>query len=207
MWDLSSPTRDQTWVPCTGRQILNHWTTQWEVPVGALLNKGPCVTAWPACPWSWSCLEQPWAGGTLGWKWTSVRFSLCFIHLTCAGFHSSCIHNFKNNNKKIEKIIIINEALCKHILEAFRTSKNFRENMNSPHAHPSCIFGCWSPEGPRKYKNKLCNLKRRENRYHSVYFGLDSFPLCLVFASRRLFPLRVRPYRDLWHIQELHQTY
>ena len=31
MWDLSSPTRDQTCVPCIGRQILNHWTAR-EVP-------------------------------------------------------------------------------------------------------------------------------------------------------------------------------
>ena len=32
MWDLSSPTRDQTPVCCIGRQILNHWTSlvvQW----------------------------------------------------------------------------------------------------------------------------------------------------------------------------------
>ena len=28
VWDLSSPTRDRTWVPCTGRQILNHWPTR-----------------------------------------------------------------------------------------------------------------------------------------------------------------------------------
>ena len=35
MWDLSSPTRDRTHVPCIGRQILNHWTTR-EVP-GCLL--------------------------------------------------------------------------------------------------------------------------------------------------------------------------
>ena len=28
MWDLSSPTRDRTWVPCAGRQVLNHWTTR-----------------------------------------------------------------------------------------------------------------------------------------------------------------------------------
>ena len=27
MWDLSSLTRDQTHVPCIGRQIPNHWTT------------------------------------------------------------------------------------------------------------------------------------------------------------------------------------
>ena len=31
IWDLSSPTRDQTCIPCIGRQILNHWTTR-EVP-------------------------------------------------------------------------------------------------------------------------------------------------------------------------------
>ena len=27
MWDLSSQTRDQTYVPCVARQILNYWTT------------------------------------------------------------------------------------------------------------------------------------------------------------------------------------
>ena len=28
MWDLSFPTRDQTHIPCIGRQSLNHWTTK-----------------------------------------------------------------------------------------------------------------------------------------------------------------------------------
>ena len=28
MWDLSSPTRDRTHHPCTGRWSLNHWTTR-----------------------------------------------------------------------------------------------------------------------------------------------------------------------------------
>ena len=28
MWDLSSPTRDRTRVPCIGRRILYHWTTR-----------------------------------------------------------------------------------------------------------------------------------------------------------------------------------
>ena len=28
MWNLSSPTRDQTCIPCIRRQILNHWTTR-----------------------------------------------------------------------------------------------------------------------------------------------------------------------------------
>jgi len=31
MWGLSSPTRDQTQVPCIARQILNHWVIR-EVP-------------------------------------------------------------------------------------------------------------------------------------------------------------------------------
>ena len=28
MWDLSPLTRDQTYIPCIGRQILKHWTTR-----------------------------------------------------------------------------------------------------------------------------------------------------------------------------------
>ena len=28
MWDLSSPTRDWTQTPCTGRSSLNHWTAR-----------------------------------------------------------------------------------------------------------------------------------------------------------------------------------
>ena len=32
MQNLNSPTRDQTCVPCIGKQILNHWTTG-EVPM------------------------------------------------------------------------------------------------------------------------------------------------------------------------------
>ena len=35
MWDLSSPTRDWTYVPCIGKQILNHWTTR-DVPLALL---------------------------------------------------------------------------------------------------------------------------------------------------------------------------
>ena len=31
VWDLSSPTRDRTLIPCIGRRSLNHWTTR-EVP-------------------------------------------------------------------------------------------------------------------------------------------------------------------------------
>ena len=38
LWDLSSLTRDQTCVPCIGRQILNHWTSR-DVPQLLLLIK------------------------------------------------------------------------------------------------------------------------------------------------------------------------
>ena len=38
MWDLSSPTRDQTHIPCIGGQIINHWTTR-EAPASlSLMN-------------------------------------------------------------------------------------------------------------------------------------------------------------------------
>ena len=32
MWDLGSPTKDQTCTPCIGRRSLNHWITR-EVPL------------------------------------------------------------------------------------------------------------------------------------------------------------------------------
>ena len=38
MWDLSSLTRDQTYIPCISRQILNHWTTT-EVPVYSVFKE------------------------------------------------------------------------------------------------------------------------------------------------------------------------
>ena len=37
MWDLSSPTRNPTPVPCIGMQIVNHWVTR-EVPILLNLN-------------------------------------------------------------------------------------------------------------------------------------------------------------------------
>ena len=37
MWNLSSPTRDRTHVPCIGRRILYHWTTR-QVPISSFLQ-------------------------------------------------------------------------------------------------------------------------------------------------------------------------
>ena len=44
MWDLSSPTRDQTCIPCIGRQSLNLWTAR-EVPGLGLSVSAPSL--WP----------------------------------------------------------------------------------------------------------------------------------------------------------------
>ena len=49
MWDLSTPTADQTYVPCIERQILNLWTTR-EVPVLFSWGINPIVRtplSWP----------------------------------------------------------------------------------------------------------------------------------------------------------------
>ena len=48
MWDLSSLTRDWTWIPCIAREILNHWTAK-EVPVSLFLSLFLCnvlLTCW-----------------------------------------------------------------------------------------------------------------------------------------------------------------
>ena len=58
MWDLNSLTRDQTCVPCIGRQILNHWTTREVKRSETLSHVWLFVTPmelWPArllCPWN-----------------------------------------------------------------------------------------------------------------------------------------------------------
>ena len=38
MWDLSFQTRDQTCIPCIGRQILKHWTTREVPPINLFLE-------------------------------------------------------------------------------------------------------------------------------------------------------------------------
>ena len=49
MWDLWSLVRDQTWIPCTERQSLNHWTTR-EVPLPQDTEYSYlCYTVGPCC--------------------------------------------------------------------------------------------------------------------------------------------------------------
>ena len=45
MWDLSSPTRDRTRIPCTGRRSLNHWTAR-ELPRCIFLKEGRIMSSY-----------------------------------------------------------------------------------------------------------------------------------------------------------------
>ena len=77
MWNLSSPTRDQTRVPCIVRWILNHWTTR-EVPQTVYL-----------IPQSWAFwflgFNGHWKPGTMDW-----RFGCSSIDGGWAPFSHSC---------------------------------------------------------------------------------------------------------------------
>ena len=67
MWELSSPTRDGTCIPCTGKWILHHWTIGdvSEIDVcNKLLREGN------GTPLQYSCLENTMDGGA--W-WAAVH--------------------------------------------------------------------------------------------------------------------------------------
>ena len=60
MWDLSSPTRDWTQVPCFGRQIINHWTTKevpglvfWQEHFRPWITETPFTTLWKVGKNTW----------------------------------------------------------------------------------------------------------------------------------------------------------
>jgi len=57
MWNLSSPTRDQTCVPCIARHILNHWTTREVLRAIAVIT----VLVTSILHWGWwkSILKAP----------------------------------------------------------------------------------------------------------------------------------------------------
>ena len=64
-WDASTLTRDQTYVPCIGRWILNHWTTR-EVPLPVLLQLPQVKTSGDMFL---SLIELPFATNTQSQKW------------------------------------------------------------------------------------------------------------------------------------------
>ena len=67
MWDLSSPTRHPTRVPCMGRRTLNHWTTR-EVPPSQFnsLQKAGTEDGEHFCEKDTYSLYLTWAWGGLG---------------------------------------------------------------------------------------------------------------------------------------------
>ena len=81
MWDLSSPTRDQTHTPCIGRRSLNHWTAR-EVPCYKAF-KGRLLSGVIWCV----------SGSRKAWFWWRVGGGV-FI------FHSSVIFGIFKQRKK-----------------------------------------------------------------------------------------------------------
>ena len=86
MWDLSSPIRDQTYIPCIGRQILYHWTTR-EDPLTIFLLKSGLLSSISylllcnQLPWTWCLktthlLSHSFCGSEF---WTQCNRVLCFL--------------------------------------------------------------------------------------------------------------------------------
>ena len=68
-WDLSSPARDQTCVPCIGRHILNHWTTR-EVP-GFCFPRGAYGLVL-----IWNTFSSDHWGLTFAWGWSYGHYTM-----------------------------------------------------------------------------------------------------------------------------------
>ena len=76
MWDVSSPTRDQTHSLCTGRQSLNHWATE-EAPILWLFNNNSaefecCFIRPKVC-----CFVLSWGNRHLLLNMSPITFYFC----------------------------------------------------------------------------------------------------------------------------------
>ena len=98
MWGLSSPTRDRTPVSCTGRWILNHWTTRdaldpvyrWGkvCPVNggtwSCLNLKPLLFPWPPdSEQAPSKCSQALDGGLLSITWMRIELPPSWFSESC----------------------------------------------------------------------------------------------------------------------------
>ena len=65
MWDFSYLTSDRTWIPCIGRQGLNHWTAK----------KVPNLVSWKNKLWEgvWKVIRTKQIKPLLGRIWYNVR--------------------------------------------------------------------------------------------------------------------------------------
>ena len=82
----SSWPRDQTHIPCIGRQILSHWAT-WEAPFlplhggGEGDNNSDCTgLLWALAKWPIQCLAYRYSvlGGTICWPFSQRRPFILF---------------------------------------------------------------------------------------------------------------------------------
>ena len=80
MWDLSSPTRNRTCIPCTGRQILNHWATR-EVPHMLFLFLAAPCSLWDLSSWPGVELGPSAVKARSPNHWTSRKFPHFLIKL------------------------------------------------------------------------------------------------------------------------------
>ena len=91
MWDCSFPTRDRTWVPCIGKQILYHWTTRGILTHRFLISTDIAIPSLLAAsllvkPVHWACF---WDSTTENiWKTFIFNFtSSLFLILTTSFFY------------------------------------------------------------------------------------------------------------------------
>ena len=113
MWDLISPTRDQTYIPCFRRWILKHWTTR-EVPAWFFFFKS---IKWEHKSYTWLQLSE------LGWwcvgpwpilnrnlwdgkkVWILQGFFLKFMlhfHMNASELSFNCPRNFSSPSLFLE---------------------------------------------------------------------------------------------------------
>ena len=98
MWALSSPTRNQTCVPCTSRQILNYWTTREVTPPPPQLFWGYSSSCWNILFYyiGSSCVSQSLSRSlrsndlkkhksVIGLRNKTPCTSLCYASLLCHG--------------------------------------------------------------------------------------------------------------------------
>ena len=86
MWDLSSRTRDQTHIPCTGRWSLNHWTSREVSSVSLFLDLlWFTLDSWIVCKVSKNSPLANLMASSLHWRFNTIFHSLFqanFVYLS-----------------------------------------------------------------------------------------------------------------------------
>ena len=119
IWDLSSPTRDRTCVPCIRRRILNRWTTR-EVP-------GRRFLTWVL----WSCRQIAAEGGvTQRLDWAE---------------HQRCVVSHISDSSLPFQVALFSPAEYPRLLIwCFRTLKRKEVEAASLQANPKMVINSTS---------------------------------------------------------------